>query len=169
MLTEYWRANRFCAGVLDFCGLGYSRPTEPRGITSDHFIDIKNLIYEPLYVKYVKPAFVPVGLMIDFWDRNLQSGRSGLTIGIEVYVINDLEIPWSGPLTLTLRPDSGAISTQTKEIEIPAFERQITTFPLDINGGTGKYQLEAEIIYQGEPVKSIREFTVEQAPLPVRQ
>ena len=169
MLTEYWRANRFCAGVLDFCGLGYSRPTEPRGITSDHFIDIKNLIYEPLYVKYVKPAFAPVGLMIDFWDRNLTSGGSGLTIGIEVYAINDLEKSWSGPLTLTLRSDSGVISTQIKEIEIPAFGRVITTFPLDIRQGAGKYQLEAEINYQGEPVKSIREFTVELAPAPVRR
>jgi hypothetical protein len=169
MLTEYWRANRFCAGVLHFCGLGYSRPVEPRGQTSDNFIDIKNLVYEPLFVKYVKPAFNPVGLMIDFWDRSLQSGRSGITLGIEVYTINDLDIPWSGPITLTLRPDSGAVSTQIKEIEIPAYERLITTFPLDIHSGPGKYWLEAEINYQGESIKSIREFTVEQAPPPERR
>jgi len=168
MLTEYWRAHRFCAGVLHFCGLGYSRPAEPRGQTSDNFIDINNLIYEPQFVKYVKPAFSPVGLMIDFWDINLQSGRSGITMGLEVYVINDLDSQWEGPLTLTLNAENGATSSQKKSILLPPFERNIFTFPLFIQEGPGKYLLEAEINYQGEIVKSIREFTVVQAQQPTR-
>ena len=39
--TEFWRAHRECAGVLHFCGLGYSRPATsparkaaPRATTS---------------------------------------------------------------------------------------------------------------------------------------
>ena len=36
-LTEFWRARRACAGVLHFCGLGYSRPN---GQTCDDFVDI---------------------------------------------------------------------------------------------------------------------------------
>jgi len=38
--TEFWRHRRKCAGVLHFCGLGYSRPD---GQTSDHWRDVAAL------------------------------------------------------------------------------------------------------------------------------
>ncbi|HEX41339.1 MAG TPA: hypothetical protein ENN81_04675, partial [Phycisphaerales bacterium] len=64
-LTEFWRAHRRCAGVLHFCGLGYSRPGfEERplgGATSDHFIDLEKLEFEPMFEQYVRDAFAPVG------------------------------------------------------------------------------------------------------------
>ncbi|MHC4740604.1 MAG: glycoside hydrolase family 2 TIM barrel-domain containing protein, partial [Planctomycetota bacterium] len=72
-LTEFWRAHRECAGVLHFCGLTYSRPGDkPRpegGATSDHFVDLKKLKFEPNFEKYVRDAFAPVGVMVDFWDE----------------------------------------------------------------------------------------------------
>ena len=158
MLTEYWRAHRFCAGVLHFCGLGYSRPLEPRGQTSDHFIDIKKLVYEPQFVKYVKPAFAPVALMVNFWEKSI---CSGLKTGIEVYAINDLDTIWKGNLNLIIYKEGKVISSQTKELEINALGRVITTFPVKMPAEKGKYRLEAGIDYKGEAVKSIREFSVE--------
>ncbi len=157
MLTEYWRAHRDCAGVLHFCGLGYSRPEEPRGQTSDHFIDIKNLVYEPLFVKYVKPAFSPVGLMINFWDIAV---NPGLKKEIEIYAINDLDTPWNGILKVTLSKDNEVFSNQSRKIEIASLDRVITTFQIDIPRESGDYRLEAEIEYERESVKSIREFTI---------
>jgi beta-galactosidase len=155
--TEYWRAHRLCAGVLHFCGLAYSRSEEPRGQTSDHFIDIKNLEYEPQFVKYVKPSFAPVGLMVNFWDNTVSPNQK---TGIEVYVINDLDENWSGPLKLTLLKDEKMVSSTTKELNIPNLERLIITFPIEMPFESGEYRLEAEINFQGESVKSIREFKV---------
>jgi len=157
MLTEYWRAHRYCAGVLHFCGLGYSRPEEPRGQTSDHFIDIKNLVYEPLFVKYVKPAFAPVGLMINFWEKTVSPKFKG---EIEIYVINDLDSTWKGPLSLTIRRDNEVISSQVKEIDLPALDRLIVSLPAEMPGEKGKYVMEARIGGQDGPVTSIREFSV---------
>ena len=99
MLTEYWRSHRQCAGVLHFCGLGYSRPEEPRGQTSDHFIDLQNLVLEPNFVKYVRPAFSPVGLMIDKWDITYKPGEE---IKIPVAIINDTYEDWNGSIKLSL-------------------------------------------------------------------
>ncbi len=112
MLTEYWRAYRYCAGVLHFCGLGYSRPEEPRGQTSDHFIDIKNLIYEPQFVKYVRPSFAPVGLMIDFWEVKTKPGDER---DITVYAINDLYEGWKGKLTFKIVNENEQIVSEERE------------------------------------------------------
>jgi len=69
MITEFWRAHRQAAAVMYFCGLGYSRSMPPRGQTSDDFIDLDNLVLEPHFVQYVRPAFNPVGVMLDLWDE----------------------------------------------------------------------------------------------------
>ena len=79
-LTEFWRCHRQCAGVLHFCGLAYSRrgdlPRPEGGATSDHFIDIEELTFEPNFEKYVTDAFAPAGLMLDFWDTEMEAGRT---------------------------------------------------------------------------------------------
>ena len=71
-LTEFWRAHRACAGVLHFCGLGYSRTN---GQTCDNFIDIEKLRFEPEFQRYMADAFAPVGLMIDEWRSQLPAGQ----------------------------------------------------------------------------------------------
>lgn len=158
ILTEYWRAHRYCAGVLHFCGLAYSRPDEPRGQTSDHFIDIKNLIYEPQFVKYVKPAFAPVGLMINFWENKVESG---IEKEVEIYAINDLGADWQGKLILQIQKEGQQLNSQEREITIPALGREILSFNVEMPLKKGDYRLIAEINLQGELVKSIREFSVE--------
>ena len=101
-LTEFWRCHRECAGVLHFCGLGYSRPGNvPRpegGATSDHFIDLEKLTFEPKFQQFVRDAFQPVGLMLNFWDDRQTCGTQRQ---IQVFVINDLDKDWHGEVTLT--------------------------------------------------------------------
>ena len=70
--------------MLHFCGLGYSRPD---GQTSDHWIDVERLTWEPEFRRYVGDAFAPVGLMIDAWAEEY---RPGSTHEFPVVVINDL-------------------------------------------------------------------------------
>ena len=84
--TEFWRAHRECAGVLHFCGLGYSRPGDkPRpegGATSDHFTDLEKLSFEPHFEEYVKESFNPLGLMLDFWAEEAKAGSSSSAEGV---------------------------------------------------------------------------------------
>ncbi|MFA9389607.1 MAG: sugar-binding domain-containing protein [Prolixibacteraceae bacterium] len=157
MLTEYWRAHRKTAGVLHFCGLGYSRPNEPRGQTSDHFIDIKNLTYEPKFFKQVKPAFSPVGLMINYWEKTIPSGK----YLFEIYLINDFNETWEGEVKLTLLKEENVTSTIKTNKKIAAVGREIFELELEIPTENGHYQLEAEIMVNGEKVTSVREFNIE--------
>jgi hypothetical protein len=114
-LTEFWRCHRECAGVLHFCGLGYSRPgNKPRpegGATSDHFLDIETLEFEPNFERYVRDAFSPVALMIDKWDEQLSPGAK---IQVPVVVINDLYKDWKGRVRLHILRGEVSISEQSK-------------------------------------------------------
>ena len=157
MLTEYWRAQRNCAGVLHFCGLGYSRPEEPRGQTSDHFINIKDLTFEPQFVKYVRPAFAPVGLMINFWDNKINPDEEK---DISIYAINDLYDDWQGKLTFKILKESEQITSEVRDITIPSLGRQLLNFHVKMPSEKGNYELIAQLNLNGEEIKSIREFSV---------
>ena len=97
--TEFWRAHRKAAAVMHFTTLGYSRPD---GQTSDHWTKggVAKLQWEPEFYRYVRDAFAPVGLMVDYWnDRPL----SGTKARVPVVLINDLYRPWKGPVTLRVK------------------------------------------------------------------
>jgi len=158
ILTEYWRTHRDCAGILHFCGLGYSRPEEPRGQTSDHFIDIKNLTYEPKFVQYVKPAFSPVGLMINFWELTIKGNQD---VQFEVYAVNDLESEFNSNLELSLLRNDQEVAKTKQEISIEPFGRTITKPTISISAEKGIYKLVAQIEVNGEIVKSIRDLVIE--------
>ncbi len=157
MLTEYWRCHRQCTGVLHFCGLGYSRTEEPRGQTSDHFIDLKNLILEPNFVKYVRPAFSPVGLMIDKWDIVYKAGKE---IIVPVIIINDTYEDWNGGLKLSLIKGEQNLEQLSNDVNIEKLGQSKTEFKISIPSEKGKYMLVAELEYNNEPIRSIREFEV---------
>lgn len=112
--TEYWRSHRRIAGVLHFCGLGYSRTREPRGQTSDNFIDVAKLEYDPFFIKYVKPAFAPVGIMIDYWEERLWRGA---TISIPVNIVNDTYEVFDRELVLELIDEKGK-SVEKKKYQV---------------------------------------------------
>ncbi len=160
MLTEYWRAHRRVAGILHFCGLGYSRPEPPRGQTSDHWIDLQNLTFEPRMYKYLKPAFAPVGLMVDLWEREYMAGT---TVEVPVYVINDLGEATDQEVTLTLELDGKVVGKpQTMEVTAAPYEVKVTTFSLPIPSEKGDYILTASIHYDKEKVISVRDIPVKQ-------
>jgi beta-galactosidase len=157
MMTEYWRAHRQCAGVLHFCGLGYSRPEEPRGQTSDNFIDIFNLTYEPRFYQYVRPAFHPVGLMIDMWDQSLPAGKS---LEFPVYIVNDLKEEWKGELRIYLQRGQEVEAEQRITLQVPPWGRVIKPVQITMPTEKGPLQLMAEISDRGEQVRSIRDIWI---------
>ena len=154
-LTEFWRAHRACAGVLHFCGLGYSRPD---GQTSDDFLDIEKLNFEPEFKKYVGDAFSPVGLMIDEWAEELPAGKERQ---VPVVVINDLYEGWAGQVRLRVLREGTVVVEKSQGCEIPPLGEKKLSFACAIPAEAGKYQLEAALVKEGaEPVRSLRDFEV---------
>lgn len=161
-LTEFWRCHRGCAGVLHFCGLGYSRagdkPRPEGGATSDHFIDLEELTFEPNFERYVRDAFSPVGLMIDFWEEELAGGSQRQ---LKVFVINDLYRTWKGSVRLTLKRGDKTVGEQANNCEVGSLDREILTFEQRFPPEEGDYQLVAELTTpEGNTVRSMRDFKI---------
>jgi hypothetical protein len=155
--TEFWRCGRKVAGVLHFCGLGYSRPG---GQTSDNFITLDPPTLEPHFLRHVRDAFAPVGLMIDFWADEVPGGT---TLKVPVVVINDLGKEWVGPLGVIGFKMAGKpemIFLKNFQAKVPALGREVFTFEVTVPAGPGNYKLIAELCEAGQPVYSRRDFTV---------
>jgi len=138
--TEFWRSRRLCAGVLHFCGLGYSRHD---GQTSDHFINVKNLTYEPNFRRYVADSFAPTGIMLDFWSDELPPGEKR---DLPVVVINDLYEKWSGNVRLRLLRGGKTLAEQTQPCEVAPLGDKRLTFNLAAPAEPGRYTLEAALV-----------------------
>ena len=159
IMTEYWRAHRTAAGVQHFCGLGYSRPLEPRGETSDNFSDINELVFEPNFLEYVKPAFAPVGLMLDVWESSFLAGSS---VDKSFYLINDLEASWDGEVKICFEQDGVEINTVLTDVSVNGYESGKHPFSFVVPTKTGIYDMVAQIQFQGESIRSVRKIKVKE-------
>lgn len=155
--AEFWRSHRKVAAVLHFVMLANSRSD---GQTSDHWSDVANLVWEPEFKRYVRDAFAPVGLMLDFWS---DTGHSGKSLRIPVRLINDLDKHWSGPVALRLRrADGGSVLfEQLKDCQLEPYGDATVTFDVTWPAPVGPCLLEAELSgADGQPVRSVRELGV---------
>ncbi|HZZ17806.1 MAG TPA: glycoside hydrolase family 2 TIM barrel-domain containing protein [Opitutaceae bacterium] len=157
MLTEYWRCRRQAAGVMHFCGLGYSRPAAPKGQTSDDFIDIKNLTFEPHFFKEVREKFEPVCLMLNAWENKYPVGGALKT---SVYAINDSNEPYEGTLKLAIVKDGVETTVQSKPIRIEGSGQSIVEVEIPLPSSAGDCRLTAQVNYKGIPIESVRKFAV---------
>ena len=155
MDTEYWRAHRKCAGVMYFTGLGYSRTTPPRGQTCDNFIDVRNLIFEPNFERLIKPAFAPIGIMMDIWNAKYKRDTD---LTIPVYVFNDTFSDFADTLKLTIVQDNKPLKEISQPITVKSLGREIFNITLTMPDATGKCKLIALIREGSEAVISEREF-----------
>lgn len=154
-MTEFWRCHRACAGVLEFCGLGYSRPD---GQTSDHFIDIDSLEFDAEFEIYVRDAFSPVGLMIDEWAAEMNAGGHRK---VSVALINDLDQDWGGRVRFRLLNNAEVLEESEQMTVIRALGTNQAVFDYTVPARHGLYQLEASLIKPGAaPVRSLRDFEV---------
>jgi len=157
METEYWRCHRKAAAVMHLGALGYSRESEPRGQTSDILIDVDNVQFDPDFVKYVKPAFSPVGLMLDLWDKTLSGGSE---INSKIYFINDTEKEFTGKVNLYFIQGSKKLNEKSFEITIPPYGKIEKPVLIRTPEQKEKYEMIAELTYNGEAVKSRREIAI---------
>lgn len=161
-LTEFWRCHRKAAGVMHFCCLGYSRdgskPTPEGGATSDDWIDVPSLRFEPHFAEFVKEAFAPVGLMLDFWADKLASGEKR---EMSIIVINDLPTDWTGGLRLRVLRGAEVVSEQIQPCTIDSYGDRRFSFAFAAPSATGDYILEAALVHpDASPTRSLRDFKV---------
>ena len=154
--TEFWRSHRTAAAVMHFTSLGYSRPLS--GVTSDHWRDVAGLQWEPEFHRYLRDAFAPVGIMLDFWRESASPGEK---IALQARVINDLDQPWGGAVRLRLLKQNACLSEQAKPLAVAALGDGQTGFEVVMPAASGDYVLEAGLIREGDaPVCSRRDVAV---------
>jgi hypothetical protein len=151
-LTEFWRSYRTSVGVLHFSALSFSRrgdiPQPIGGATSDHWADVAHLQWQPYFEQYVRDAFSPVGIMLDFWEEQIAPGtRRTLT----VRAINDLGDPWVGEIRLTIAQDDRPTSIQARPVSIEAYGDVEVSFEVALPADRGPCLLKAELVRDEDP------------------
>ncbi len=153
--TEFWRCHRSAAAVIHFTALGYSRPD---GQTSDHWLDVTKLTWEPEFQRYVRDAFAPVGLMIDVWDEDYLPGKMQ---SFPVVIINDQSDSWKGDVVFRILRDGKSVCEQRRQVEVEGLGLTNVVFAVAIPDKTGDYQAEAVLPVTPEgKVSSLRDFLV---------
>ncbi|MEU1300697.1 sugar-binding domain-containing protein [Streptomyces shenzhenensis] len=151
--TEFLRANRTVAGVMHFCGLASSHP---RAFTSDNFVDLESLEFEPNYARYVRDAFSPLGVMVDFANTEVPAGS---TQEVPVTVINDTAEAWRGRVHARLLRGDRTVWTSTKAVRLGAVGQDRVYFYVAIPRTEETYQIQAELTDEsGRVVRSLRDF-----------
>jgi len=153
--TEFWRSHRQAAAVMHFTALGYSRPD---GQTSDHWLNVSKLEWEPEFYKYVRDAFAPVGIVIDDWAESYQAGK---THEFTLVLLNDEKRDWSGKLRIGLVKSDKVVLEQKLKAAVPAFGRTILKVPIPLPADCGSYQLDAALTVSGGDVHSLRDFSLD--------
>ena len=82
-ITEFWRAYRHYAAVMY---LAYLDASLPDSFTCDNFRDVEKLVLEPHFEHYMKEAFKPLGVYINFFHTQLEAGSKQR---IRVMTVND--------------------------------------------------------------------------------
>ncbi len=153
--TEFWRSHREVAGVLHFCGLGYSRPD---GQTSDHFLDIEQLTLEPHFADYVRDAFAPIGVMVDFWE---DESLAGTQHDVPLVVINDTYDVVQGTLRLRLIEDDRTLAQSEVPCRVESLGSQRIVQRVQLPDRPSELTLVGEWIDpSGNTVRSLRDVTV---------
>lgn len=157
-LTEFWRAHRIYAGVLHFV---YLTACYPGAYTCDNFEDVAALKLEPHFADYVREAFKPLGVYLNFWQSTLppESVRR-----IAVMLINDAHEAASGKLALTLETAGGEeLARREVSFAVPALGQQ--TYAMDFRAprtaGACVLKAVAYAAGQQEPTISRRKVSIQ--------
>ena len=144
-LTEFWRAHRNFAGVLHFV---YLSSNYPGVYTADHFKDIQKLVLDPHFENYMRQAFKPLGVYINFWQPTLEAGAQRR---FSVMMINDEHAEARGNLVLSLEGEDGKEALRREStFAIPPLGQQTYKFELVIPNLQGKCLLKAAAYRQGK-------------------
>jgi hypothetical protein len=157
--TEFFRAHRQYAGVLHFVYLTFCYPN---AYTCDHFEDIPSLKLQPGFADYVREAFKPLGVYINFFQPQLKPGTDRK---YTVMMVNDDYETAQGNLVLSLeREGGGEVARQETKFIIPGLGQQSYELQLRAPEVEGRFILKATAYPAGrtaiEPTLSRRKVTL---------
>lgn len=155
-LTEFWRAHRNFAGVLHFTHLTSSYDG---AYTSDHWADVVNLKLERHFEEWMREAFRPLGVYVNFWQPKAAAGAERR---FAVMAINDLYAAAMGELRLSVEDAKGNIAAQTSvAFEVPGLGQQTYLLDLKLPSQPGEYWIRAVAQPKaGAPTVSRRKVTL---------
>ncbi|RHW28429.1 hypothetical protein D0Z08_05600 [Nocardioides immobilis] len=156
--TEFLRANRTVAGILQQCGLASG---QPGAFSPDNFADLDTLDFHPYFVEYMRDALNPVGVMVDFAKSALPTGALA---EIPVSVVNDLPQTWQGQVGLRLLSDGEESWKSTRTVRLAGLGQDRVFFYVPIPSIEGRYQLQGHLSDEaGLNVSSWRDFSAADA------
>ena len=138
--TEYFRAYRNYAGVNFFTYLTADFPT---AFTGDLFQDITNLKLNPIYEKYMREAFKPLGLYLHFWmaEIKVNGKRPGR---FPIVVINDEYKKLKGKLEIRIETMDGKLVKQAeKPFEVSDLIADTYVIDCEYPSAPGEYVVKA--------------------------
>ncbi len=159
-LTHYWRTTRTSAALMHFCVLGYSRHKDRMGFTSDNFVDVAGLEFEPHFEKYAFSAYYPVTLMIDRWEDWFLPGQK---IDLRIRLINDRAQSWSGDVAIHLIDQGRSQLVRQSEKQISAMYSTSLVAEVHLPDQPGQYALRATLQDGDHEIFSLYEFTIKEA------
>jgi len=152
-MTEALRSSRRVAGVLYFCGLGHSWDG---CATSDNFLNLQGLEFEPHFLEHMQFVFAPVGVMLRVPD----AGQAGAEVKANIVVFNDLGSDWSGDVTLML---GGREVAKETNVKVAAYGRTEISRSITLPEKSGHYEYTAKILgTDSQPVLSFRLVSVKE-------
>ena len=136
--TEFWRAYRRYAGVLEFV---YLTASDPKGFTSDNFQNVQTLQLEPHFEKAMEEAFNPLGVYLNFWQPTLNTGEER---DFTIAMVNDEDRARSGTLRLVYTDAEGKEAEAGEApFALEPLGAQSYLIPLKAPAAAGKYSLKA--------------------------
>jgi hypothetical protein len=158
-ITEFWRTYRHYAAVMY---LAYIDASLPDSSTCDNFKDPENLVLEPHFEDYMKEAFKPLGVYINFFHSQLEAGSKRR---IRVMTVNDEYDAAKGRLVFALTPVEGGteVARQETPLEIPALGQMTYDFMLEVPATPGEYLLSAKAYWPSKkwsPTVSRRKVSI---------
>nr|MBD3620712.1 hypothetical protein [Sunxiuqinia sp.] len=91
------------------------------------------------------------------WDNEFSPG---CTIDVPVHIINDTCEKWNGFIELSVMFEGAKVHRQNLSCELAGLGKELYEKTMKLPYEKGKYELVAEITYNGESVKSIRDFKI---------
>jgi hypothetical protein len=138
-ITEFWRAYRHYAAVMYLSYLDSINTLD----TCDNFQDLEHLVLEPRFEDYMKEAFKPLGVYINFFHSQLEASSKRR---LRVMCVNDESDAAEGSLVLALTPAEGETEVTRLEapLAIPPLGQMTYDFMLEVPATPGEYLLSAK-------------------------
>lgn len=158
--TEYFRAFRNYAGVHHFTYLTASFPT---AFTGDLFQDVQKLELNPVYEKYLKEAFKPLGVYLHFWMAEIKAG-STRPAKFPIIIINDEYRNLKGRLEIRIeRPDGSIVGQSSKPFRVSELVAETFVIECDYPKDPGEYMVKATAYpedYESKSTTSTRKLKI---------